>query len=170
MKSVQKGFTLIELMIVVAIIGILAAIAIPAYQNYTIRSQVSEGSSLVGGLETAFDECYANKGTAAAGSCSTNAEVGVTNNISGTYTTSVVFTKPGQITVTYGNQASTKITGLTVIWSAYMSTNGDITWVCNDGTTGKAVAAALNLVTGGTAAASGTVLTTNSSWVPSVCQ
>src|SRR5487761_628404 len=77
MKSVQKGFTLIELMIVIAIIGILAAIAIPAYQNYTIRAQVSEANSLVGGVETAFDECYANKG--AATKCGTLTAVGITN-------------------------------------------------------------------------------------------
>ena len=59
MKSIQKGFTLIELMIVVAIIGILAAIAIPAYQNYTVRSQVTEGLYLADGWKTGVAEYYA---------------------------------------------------------------------------------------------------------------
>ena len=62
MKKVQQGFTLIELMIVVAIIGILAAIAIPAYQDYTIRAQVSEGLSLAAGAKTAVAETFLNTG------------------------------------------------------------------------------------------------------------
>lgn len=62
MKQIQKGFTLIELMIVVAIIGILAAVAIPAYQDYTARAQASEAVSLLGGLKTPITEYYQTQG------------------------------------------------------------------------------------------------------------
>ena len=65
MKHSQKGFTLIELMIVVAIIGILAAIAVPAYQDYTIRSRVSEGASLAGAAKTAVDVYFSETGSLA---------------------------------------------------------------------------------------------------------
>ena len=64
MTKLQKGFTLIELMIVVAIIGILAAIAIPAYQDYTIRAQVSEGMNLAAAAKAAVAETFLNRGTA----------------------------------------------------------------------------------------------------------
>ena len=63
MKKVQSGFTLIELMIVVAIIGILAAIALPAYQDYTVRARVTEGLSLASGIKTIVAENYANDNT-----------------------------------------------------------------------------------------------------------
>ncbi|MGF2733420.1 pilin [Marinobacter sp. DUT-1] len=78
MNHAQKGFTLIELMIVVAIIGILAAVAIPAYQDYIARSQASEGATLLGGLKTPVAEYYLNNGTVPAigdlGSVTTSGE------------------------------------------------------------------------------------------------
>jgi len=167
MKTMQKGFTLIELMIVVAIIGILAAIAIPAYQTYTIRAQVSEGASLASGLETAFAENYANTGTAAL----TNAALGVKNVIEGSYVESVTLTGGGQITVLFGGKANAKINAQTVIYTAYMSPNGDVTWVCDAGTAAtKATGAGLTILTGGVAMANGTIYTTNPQYLPTVCQ
>ena len=169
MKAVQKGFTLIELMIVVAIIGILAAIAIPAYQNYTIRAQVSEGSSLIGGVEAAFDEHYANTGTAA--NDTALASIGITKVIAGTYVSGVTYAT-GLITVKYGANANANILNGTVDWAAYASPNGDITWLCNDGnaSTATLTAAGANLVVvkGGTGKTAGSI--TNPSWLPSNCQ
>jgi len=93
MKKLQKGFTLIELMIVVAIVGILAAIAIPAYKDYILRSNVSECAATLGACKTSVTEFYNTKvrmpGNATSGGCSTNASqycnnlgIGTTGNIS----------------------------------------------------------------------------------------
>ena len=168
MKSVQKGFTLIELMIVIAIIGILAAIAIPAYQNYTIRAQVSEGLSLAGGIETAFDECYANKGTAAGGAtgCASLAAIGINSVISGTYVKSMTYAD-GVITANYGTaNSNANLTGATITLAAYQSANGDISWICS-GPTVNTVPGGLTVVTGGTGVVKG--LITNAAYVPTSC-
>lgn len=133
MKSIQKGFTLIELMIVVAIIGILAAIAIPAYQDYTIRSQVSEGLSLAGGVETSMAEYFANHGSwptnllggSAAG------DLGFASAPSGKYVSSVVLdTTGGGILITFGNQINSTVSGSTLGINAALSANNDVIWVC----------------------------------------
>jgi len=134
-KQVQKGFTLIELMIVVAIIGILAAIAIPAYQDYTIRSQASEGLAMASAAKASISEYYADKGAFPADADALGWVDAGGNPLlpSGKYVESIDVTD-GVITITYGGQANTAIDGLTANLTPGYTDNGDIVWVCQDGT------------------------------------
>jgi len=128
MKNMQKGFTLIELMIVVAIIAILAAIAIPAYQNYLVRAQVSEGAVLTDGAKTAVGEYYTNVGSFPGNN--TSAGLAAAASITGKYTSTVTVTS-GLITAVFGNKANTAIQGSSFVLSASAVANGgSITWTC----------------------------------------
>ncbi|TXJ00042.1 MAG: pilin [Neisseriales bacterium] len=122
----NKGFTIIELMIAVAIIGVLAAIAIPAYQNYIIRAKVSEALTFASQAKTAVSEYYQSQGTLPAD----NPAAGLATSISGT-NVSAVTVNAGAITV------STSIAGVPstanqIIFSPSVGPSG-ITWVCTQG-------------------------------------
>lgn len=151
-RAIQKGFTLIELMIVVAIIGILAAVALPAYQDYTARAQASEGMTLLGGLKVPTAEALSNNVLAVA--CSTAASVpddpataavdesvpagalAEENNLvlTGKYVESIVAAvvagPPAQCTLTATFKTtgvSNKLSGTTMVFT-YTPDNGN--WTC----------------------------------------
>jgi type IV pilus assembly protein PilA len=161
MKALQAGFTLIELMIVISIIGILAAIAIPAYQNYTVRAQVTEGLLLADGWKQAVGEYYYQNNTFPT-LANLNA-AGLTAS-TGKYVTSVTSTA-GNIVIVYGNQANATALGAQVLGlTAYTDTNNDIIWICGNAT----VPAAANLtIAPGATAGGGT--TVSPQYLPSTC-
>ncbi len=146
MKAIQKGFTLIELMIVIAIIGILAVIALPAYQDYTGRAQVSEAITLMEGQKSAVVEFYADKGKWP----KTNADAGIAaaSDIKGKYVAKVAVGDNGVLTATMkSSDVNNDIKGKTVTLSpelgkaatsgaaAGAASAGSFTWKCVKGTT-----------------------------------
>jgi len=151
MKKVQQGFTLIELMIVVAIIGILAAIAIPAYQDYTIRAQVSEGMNLSAAAKAAVTEFFQDRGTFPTDNA--NAGLAANTEIQGNYVSQVtVGNANGIITIQYSNvapqEANQAINGATLELSP-ITNAGSVDWNCR---------------------ASAGVLNTNPQWLPAACR
>jgi type IV pilus assembly protein PilA len=130
MKNNKKGFTLIELMITVAIIGILAAVALPAYQDYTIRAQISEGISLTSGAKTFVEDYYASKGTFPVDAVTANLPTGT----QGKYISGLDVAN-GVISATFSSTApqssNSKINGNKIELTPVIGASSNLIWTCN---------------------------------------
>jgi type IV pilus assembly protein PilA len=178
LKKMQQGFTLIELMIVVAIIGILAAIAIPAYQDYTIRAKVTEGLNLADSAKTAVAESFQSGGSTGlkAAANSWNSSFTATKYVSNISVASATgAATQGVITVSYNTTQLPQLNGANTIklspfinnagtetaLGSASSLSGNIDWACTSAGTATATAQSM------TTAAAGTVAT---KYVPSNCK
>ena len=128
MKTPQSGFTLIELMIVVAIIGILASLAVSAYQTYTVRAQVSEGLNMAVGAKAPVVDAFNMSGEPPADRVAAGLTP-VPTDTKGRYVAQVDIFE-GRVDVTFGNQVHQEVFGDTISFTPYTSPSGSIVWRC----------------------------------------
>ena len=129
MRKRYQGYTLIELMITVAILGVLASVAISAFQTYSVRAQVSEGLNLSGPLQSAVAEYYNDRGAFPADN--NDAGILAANNYSGQFVSGISI-NGAVISILYGNRASAQIAGETVTLTAVPNL-GSLNWDCASG-------------------------------------